>query len=110
MKPGEESSTNPTMQNRWVLSITWHVDANTYSCSTTAFHAWITQAQLTNGVTLVVGTRGTPGQWTAVPYTGTWDVESVQVDDQGNGCTRVTWTIATYGDWQDSRSSTPSLP
>jgi len=104
VKPSAVGSDLPTYQKRLVRRLVRHKECDTL---TTDYANWATEglegATATNP-SVWVGTSlqdlyGTDLGW--FDYSGTWDVEEVDVQDGQNGLSMVRQTLTIAGDWAD---------
>lgn len=104
VKPTTAGSDLPTYQKRLVRRLVRHKEVDTLG---TDYVNWATEglegATQTDPVVWVgtsqVDQWGTDLGW--FTYTGTWDVEEVEVQDQQSGLSMVRQTLSISGDWAD---------
>lgn len=95
--PDDRGVTDPRLQRRAVLYLTYHQDVTTFSTYSSTFLALLFTAMVSNiqinGYNANAGTTGT------YRYPGDWDIDEISIDDQDGGMSRITFSVSRKLDW-----------
>jgi hypothetical protein len=105
--PDDSGLSQPRYQYRKLMWVTYYAELDAYSAINDFLLAVLIpgSAMAVGSPTIHVGTTQTNATMPTLTLTGSWNMDDVQIDDQGNGTAKVTFSASQEGQWYNPDGS-----